>query len=163
MTYAKGQGQIALRAITGPAANHIPLFARRAFDAHYCADCAAVRFSSSQTHIQPVVLIAAIVAEQVCGAVVGADDYIEISVVIVIGISSSAGNNRTIELRAHGGGHVFEVPLPQVPEQQRRLLISHFGLDAIDLFVYMAVGGEDIRSEERRVGKECRSRWSPYH
>ena len=23
--------------------------------------------------------------------------------------------------------------------------------------------GEFIRSEERRVGKECRSRWSPYH
>ena len=25
------------------------------------------------------------------------------------------------------------------------------------------VGIVDIRSEERRVGKECRSRWSPYH
>ena len=23
--------------------------------------------------------------------------------------------------------------------------------------------GIDYRSEERRVGKECRSRWSPYH
>src|SRR3712207_9095702 len=23
--------------------------------------------------------------------------------------------------------------------------------------------GRDARSEERRVGKECRSRWSPYH
>ena len=23
--------------------------------------------------------------------------------------------------------------------------------------------GGDTRSEERRVGKECRSRWSPYH
>ena len=23
--------------------------------------------------------------------------------------------------------------------------------------------GTDLRSEERRVGKECRSRWSPYH
>src|SRR3712207_9452953 len=23
--------------------------------------------------------------------------------------------------------------------------------------------GRDLRSEERRVGKECRSRWSPYH
>ena len=23
--------------------------------------------------------------------------------------------------------------------------------------------GEILRSEERRVGKECRSRWSPYH
>src|SRR2546421_6881749 len=26
------------------------------------------------------------------------------------------------------------------------------------------LGGEEaLRSEERRVGKECRSRWSPYH
>ena len=24
-------------------------------------------------------------------------------------------------------------------------------------------GSQDRRSEERRVGKECRSRWSPYH
>ena len=23
--------------------------------------------------------------------------------------------------------------------------------------------GQQLRSEERRVGKECRSRWSPYH
>ena len=27
----------------------------------------------------------------------------------------------------------------------------------IDFSIY------DARSEERRVGKECRSRWSPYH
>ena len=26
-----------------------------------------------------------------------------------------------------------------------------------------AVAGYHRRSEERRVGKECRSRWSPYH
>ena len=27
-----------------------------------------------------------------------------------------------------------------------------------------AIGeSEKVRSEERRVGKECRSRWSPYH
>ena len=25
------------------------------------------------------------------------------------------------------------------------------------------VNAKFIRSEERRVGKECRSRWSPYH
>ena len=25
------------------------------------------------------------------------------------------------------------------------------------------VGPVGVRSEERRVGKECRSRWSPYH
>src|SRR2546422_7398648 len=33
----------------------------------------------------------------------------------------------------------------------RRLLLTDFVPDSL------------IRSEERRVGKECRSRWSPYH
>ena len=28
---------------------------------------------------------------------------------------------------------------------------------------YVVTPGEEGRSEERRVGKECRSRWSPYH
>ena len=28
---------------------------------------------------------------------------------------------------------------------------------------FSAVLGAALRSEERRVGKECRSRWSPYH
>ena len=28
---------------------------------------------------------------------------------------------------------------------------------------YSMMGGNRLRSEERRVGKECRSRWSPYH
>ena len=27
----------------------------------------------------------------------------------------------------------------------------------------VCVLGDGMRSEERRVGKECRSRWSPYH
>ena len=27
----------------------------------------------------------------------------------------------------------------------------------------MDISASDNRSEERRVGKECRSRWSPYH
>ena len=30
---------------------------------------------------------------------------------------------------------------------------------AVDVELYGAV----VRSEEHRVGKECRSRWSPYH
>ena len=34
-----------------------------------------------------------------------------------------------------------------------------------DLDNHLTVSGNttDARSEERRVGKECRSRWSPYH
>ena len=30
-------------------------------------------------------------------------------------------------------------------------------------YTYFAINGMLLRSEERRVGKECRSRWSPYH
>ena len=30
-------------------------------------------------------------------------------------------------------------------------------------FIKENIGNLDDRSEERRVGKECRSRWSPYH
>ena len=29
--------------------------------------------------------------------------------------------------------------------------------------IYLITGDTGARSEERRVGKECRSRWSPYH
>ena len=32
-----------------------------------------------------------------------------------------------------------------------------------DKFGYELKNAKSDRSEERRVGKECRSRWSPYH
>ena len=41
------------------------------------------------------------------------------------------------------------------------------GLQGIDLLTeedtVLVFFGKGQRSEERRVGKECRSRWSPYH
>ena len=36
-----------------------------------------------------------------------------------------------------------------------------FGVAVMDSVMLGSFG--DVRSEERRVGKECRSRWSPYH
>ena len=36
------------------------------------------------------------------------------------------------------------------------------GFDAKEREKFLAML-EEKRSEERRVGKECRSRWSPYH
>ena len=42
------------------------------------------------------------------------------------------------------------------------MLVAMLGF--IPIFIpLMAVLCPLIRSEERRVGKECRSRWSPYH
>ena len=42
---------------------------------------------------------------------------------------------------------------------------STTGADAVDNAISQGIDldGSHIRSEERRVGKECRSRWSPYH
>ena len=43
-----------------------------------------------------------------------------------------------------------------------RLISCKFNMDTacVELKFF---DGSMIRSEERRVGKECRSRWSPYH
>src|SRR2546425_11934045 len=46
----------------------------------------------------------------------------------------------------------------------RLLLEQHLGdTSAAALFATGWDGDRYQRSEERRVGKECRSRWSPYH
>ena len=36
-------------------------------------------------------------------------------------------------------------------------------LDFVDNTITQSTDTFTVRSEERRVGKECRSRWSPYH
>src|SRR5262249_58972348 len=37
------------------------------------------------------------------------------------------------------------------------------GAELREIRVFDVYRGEQVRSEERRVGKECRSRWSPDH
>src|SRR2546429_1264994 len=48
-----------------------------------------------------------------------------------------------------------------------RSLVERLGLDPSKRFREYSHGNKQklglVRSEERRVGKECRSRWSPYH
>ena len=41
--------------------------------------------------------------------------------------------------------------------------IGKIGGSAMEAIARQPEASGDIRSEERRVGKECRSRWSPYH
>ena len=43
--------------------------------------------------------------------------------------------------------------LSSLSDREQKIVRMRFGLD----------NGKNHRSEERRVGKECRSRWSPYH
>ena len=59
---------------------------------------------------------------------------------------SGAAEARVAELRTEIARHnklYFELDSPQISDAEYDRLMQ--------------------RSEERRVGKECRSRWSPYH
>src|SRR3712207_2819364 len=60
--------------------------------------------------------------------------------------------------RGHGRSHVMPALVPPyatVPVLSGRLALGTWqSVCLVDL---------NVRSEERRVGKECRSRWSPYH
>ena len=72
-----------------------------------------------------------------------------------------------------GGASVTPVALNEwTTEDGTQITMLHRGDDTIDVTLVSAGGEERYlnlkrteqgRSEERRVGKECRSRWSPYH
>ena len=53
----------------------------------------------------------------------------------------------------------FEKLLPSYPGIEVKFIEANIHEETAAL----AHGYDAIRSEERRVGKECRSRWSPYH
>ena len=58
----------------------------------------------------------------------------------------------------HGQHDQEELMRPQLHIQ----MLDEFG-DAAFFELKQAYQTSVLRSEERRVGKECRSRWSPYH
>src|ERR1035438_7936688 len=70
--------------------------------------------------------------------------------------------------------HLHKIQIPRREQRENRIVILlraglghihtiHVAVPEADVLVVRNVGGVIIRtrSEERRVGKECRSRWSP--
>src|SRR5256885_12417470 len=76
-------------------------------------------------------------------------------------VCSSDLDRRVLEERARDELLDFE------PDQFEDVTVDQIGLGQHDDAARNAEQAADIevlaRSEERRVGKECRSRWSPYH
>ena len=86
---------------------------------------------------------------------VGADNlpYVYIATAVVIGLLISWYSQHVVD---------------RLPP--RRLIPTTYGFLAVNLVVFSWIlrseslaASAAFRSEERRVGKECRSRWSPYH
>ena len=61
--------------------------------------------------------------------------------------------------------HLYQQVLPKLAPADQKDLADKIekagGTKTVDKLTLGQLVG--IRSEERRVGKECRSRWSPYH
>ena len=82
----------------------------------------------------------------------------------------------------HNGQYDFPLLMENYPPLKRFVSLNPLGIQTINFFNPQAVKAlnkallvtyygirywdipkQYLRSEERRVGKECRSRWSPYH
>src|SRR3546814_12089328 len=87
---------------------------------------------------------------------VGAAEHI----VLPLDLRRFGGSALTADIAVPKDGVGDEVPVTYVPARNLIFLSLTLGLAE-------ARCAQDLRSEERRVGKECvskcRSRWSPYH
>src|SRR5260221_14127440 len=66
-------------------------------------------------------------------------------------------NLRIIELPMRGSAYLRQPPR-DAPDLGSACIHFEYCTD-----LWPLLPSADLRSEERRVGKECRSRWSPYH
>ena len=63
-----------------------------------------------------------------------------------------------VVIMAGGRGTRIAELFPDIPKP----LIPVDGMPILEREI-RSLASQGFRSEERRVGKECRSRWSPYH
>ena len=91
-----------------------------------------------------------------------AENYLE----AILILKQNKGSVRSIDI-----AHYLNFSKPSVSIAMKNLRNSELITVDSDGFISLTDAGHEIaetiferhRSEERRVGKECRSRWSPYH
>ena len=75
--------------------------------------------------------------------------YTELTLWLLAGVDIPTRAAVAKKLAAHG--------------QAPRAVLRRLARDVFEVAEPVLKGSAVLRSEERRVGKECRSRWSPYH
>ena len=77
-------------------------------------------------------------------------------------VAGDPGRVRDATARLKDAGIIVSLFIDTAPEQIEAA--AEAGADAVEFNTgRYSEAGSAARSEERRVGKECRSRWSPYH
>src|SRR3712207_9109141 len=89
------------------------------------------------------------------------------SVLAVLAVGATPARAEAVDLElvfaADGSGSIDDDELRLQRQGWADALTSRDVLDGIRDGPLGAIAVAYMRSEERRVGKECRSRWSPYH
>ena len=78
------------------------------------------------------------------------------------------GENLMVMLESRLDSIIFRLGFARTRREARQIVDHKHVLvngKSVNIPSYLVKAGDviEIRSEERRVGKECRSRWSPYH
>src|SRR5258705_8918323 len=76
-------------------------------------------------------------------------------------LTEALGRQVVVENRGGASGVIGHDLVAKAPADGYTLLQTSMGGLVTNRFLYKNLPFD--RSEERRVGKECRSRWSPYH
>ena len=71
-----------------------------------------------------------------------------------------ANRKRNIQVKFYVTAEEKELMEQKMAQLQTKRIGAYLRKMAIDGYIIQV---DTRRSEERRVGKECRSRWSPYH
>jgi hypothetical protein len=90
------------------------------------ADC----LCSGEPDGEPVIVVAAIVAVQIRGSILGGDEQVQIAFAVEIRVGGASPDDPSIESGAQRGGHIAEAAGARIAEQQRRLAIAHRALHA---------------------------------
>src|SRR6266478_3919618 len=181
------QAGIAAREKAGLTQDRLRLGLASIMDKHPGSNGASIGLYTFQFHFDPVGLPAEVIAQQRRRLVEIDDQYVDIPVVVEVSESASPAAVCRRYTRARRLNEFFENAFAQVSKDGARCFVGvlrqrsfHLGVNmpgnhkevwkTVVVEVDDACSPADVtsfnskaRSEERRVGKECRSRWSPYH
>ena len=108
------------------------------------ADAVAIRFGADQQNFQPVIRVAAVVAQEfrIIAAIV--DDDVDVAVVVEISGSKAAANDGTHEIWAERLGNFLELAFAQVAKHQQRLFVSDLAVIELHVVEHGAVQLQNV-------------------
>src|SRR5690348_17662241 len=105
-----------------------------------------IRFGPDQQNFQPVVGIAAVVAQKLRGLPIVADENVKIAVVVEVADRCAPANSRQEKIRSKLVANILENSSAGVAEHQLRLGIFCIRVIALDVIEHVPVCPEEIKA-----------------